>query len=306
MSVRSAQLKLREHGFDPGEIDGRWGTKSDAALDAALAQATRLKIGMRRVQRMLDDAGYPPGPLDGEWGPRTANALQAAIDDRRAPANDESAHAITAPPLRRPGVLGPADLAEAAASLGVTVAHIKAVIAVESGGGWFTDVRAEILDLDGPGGFIDGEWLPKILFEAHLFSRYTGGRFDKMAPDLSSPSWNRALYIGGQAEWRRLHRAMLLDESAALRAASWGMFQILGANHRVCGYDSARAFAEAMKLGEREHLLAFVGFVKGNGLAPALRANDWAAFARGYNGPSYETHGYHTRLAAAFAKEGGR
>ena len=29
---------------------------------------------------------------------------------------------------------------------------------------------------------------------------------------------------------------------------------------------------------------------------------DWLGFARGYNGAGYATHGYHTKLAAAFAK----
>ena len=60
------------------------------------------------------------------------------------------------------------DFAHAARALQCTVAQIRAVDEVESGGGWFKDVRADILAVDGPGGFVDGPNLPKILFEAHI------------------------------------------------------------------------------------------------------------------------------------------
>ncbi|MFY8101047.1 MAG: hypothetical protein ACOVOA_13940, partial [Allorhizobium sp.] len=70
-----------------------------------------------------------------------------------------------------------ADFRTAAATLGCTSAQIRAVWEVESGGGWFTDVRSDILALDGPGGFLDGPHLPKILFEAHVFDRQTAGRY---------------------------------------------------------------------------------------------------------------------------------
>ena len=33
-----------------------------------------------------------------------------------------------------------------------------------------------------------------------------------------------------------------------------------------------------------------------------LRARNWAAFSRKYNGPSYARRGYHTRMAAAYKK----
>ena len=37
-------------------------------------------------------------------------------------------------------------------------------------------------------------------------------------------------------------------------------------------------------------------------LAPALKRRDWEAFARGYNGQAYKRHGYHTKIAAAYAR----
>lgn len=204
----------------------------------------------------------------------------------------------------RPAALGPDDYRRGAAALGGTVVQLAAVKDVESGGAWFNDIRQQILDLDGLGGFIDGAFLPKILFEAHLFSEETDRRFDGSHPGISSRTWNRALYVGGQGEYARLHAAMQLDEAAALRSTSWGMFQILGRNHQVCGHATVAAFVAAMKRDEAAHLQAFVGFVKGSGLSAAFRkisgkAADCAPFARGYNGPGYAKHNYHGKIAAA-------
>lgn len=199
------------------------------------------------------------------------------------------------------------DFVAAAARLGCTVAQICAVWEVESGGGWFTDVRADILSIDGPGGFIDGPNLPKILFEAHVFDRETGGRFRSSHPNLSSRTWNRRLYVGGQAEWLRLYRAMQLDRQAALRSASVGGAQIMGFNHQLAGFDTVDAFWEAMKVSERAHLDAFVSFILNKKLAPALRQisnkpADCQPFARGYNGSGFAANRYDAKIAAAHAR----
>lgn len=204
-----------------------------------------------------------------------------------------------------------ADFQWAASKLGCTVAQIRAVDEVESGGGWFTDVRADILDLDGPGGFIDGPHLPKILFEAHIFDRETQGRFRATHPNLSSARWNRALYVGGQGEWTRLHRAMLLDRTAALRSASVGRYQIMGFNHELAGFDDVEAFWDAMMESERRHLEAFVAFIQAAGLTKALRQisnvhADCVPFARGYNGSGYAANNYHVKIAKAHKKWSGQ
>lgn len=203
--------------------------------------------------------------------------------------------------------LTPLDFAQAAQALKCSVVQIRAVWEVESNGGWFQDVRADILAADGPGGFIDGPDLPKILFEAHVFDRETGGRYRASHPNLSSARWNRALYVGGQAEWLRLHRAMQLDRRAALRSASVGGAQIMGFNHGKAGFDTVEAFWDAMKTSERAHLDAFATFIQASSLTVALReissrAGDCRAFARGYNGTGYEANNYHVKIAQAHAK----
>lgn len=214
------------------------------------------------------------------------------------------------PPTRLPQIgLSAEDFQRQALALGCEPAQIRAVWEVESGGGWFNDVRADILALDGPGGFIDGPHLPKILFEAHIFDRETGGRFRKSHPNLSAGKWNRALYVGGVGEYERLHRAMQLDRTAALRSASVGGAQIMGFNHSLAGYATVDSFWAAMKTGEPAHLDAFATFIRKSRLLDALRQistvhADCVAFARGYNGAGYWRHDppYNVRIARAYKK----
>lgn len=199
------------------------------------------------------------------------------------------------------------DFVAAAQRLGCSVAQIRAVDEVESGGGWFTDVRSSILDLDGPGGFIDGPNLPKILFEAHVFDRETQGRFRSQYPNLSSARWNRALYVGGQGEWSRLYSAMKLDEVAALRSASVGRYQIMGFNHKLAGYATVESYWDDMKKSEELHLEAFVDFVINSHLSDELRLisnyhDACIPFAKGYNGSGYAANNYHVKLAKAHKK----
>jgi hypothetical protein len=183
------------------------------------------------------------------------------------------------------------DFKRAAAALNVEVAAIKAVAEVESAGAGFLS---------------DGR--PSILYEAHVFHKETAGRHshatDRRGVKLSSPTWNRSLYgATGAAQHNRYEDARKLDADAANKACSWGMFQILGQNHKACGFDSSQAFVDAMWTGgPAAHLDAFVAFIKANELDVPLRAKDWAKFAKGYNGPAYAQNAYDKKMAAAYAR----
>lgn len=168
----------------------------------------------------------------------------------------------------------------AATKLGCQVATVRAVIDVESKGGFLPDGR------------------PKILFERHYFSRLTNHRHDAGHPDISNPKWGG--YKGGKAEYDRLAKAIQLDRDAALRSASWGLFQIMGDNCKACNFPNCEDFVAAMVSGEAAQLDAFVCFVKHNGLADELVRTDWAGFARGYNGPKYRENRYDEKLKAAY------
>lgn len=272
--------------------------------------AAAMEAALKGIQSDMRGAGFYKGPIDADWGPGSKGAWLTML--QRA-----AAAGIVAPP-KIPEVMKPAgtvsialveqDYIDGAAQLGCTVAQIKAIFEVEaSGAGWFTDVRADILARDGPGGFLDGPNLPKILFEAHIFDRETGGRFRASHPKLSSAKWNRALYVGGQGEYIRLDEAMALDRKAALRSASWGAPQIMGFNHKLAGFDDVETFVAAMKSGIRAHLLAFVAFIKNSHLADELRRvsndpEDCRPIARGYNGEAYAANDYHSKIAAAHRK----
>lgn len=175
--------------------------------------------------------------------------------------------------------------------LDVPSAAVKAAAFVESGGeGFLKDGR------------------PKVLFEAHHFSRLTGGRYDKTHPNISSPHWDRSLYAEGKdseergaREHERLAAAAALDRKMALQACSWGAFQVMGFNWRILGYEGLQGFVNAMHKDADAHLDSFVRFVKVNKLDDELRDLNFGRFALGYNGPSYKANKYDTKLANAYA-----
>ena len=184
------------------------------------------------------------------------------------------------------------DFARAAKELNVEEAAIRAVVEVETG---------------GASGFLpDGR--PAILYEAHVFHKETGGKHsnarDRRGVALSSAKWNRSLYGGtGVNQHNRYEDARKLDPDAANKACSWGTFQILGLNHKACGFDTSQAFVDAMWTGgAAAHLDAFVAFIKASKLDTALRNKQWATFARGYNGPAYAENAYDQKMANAYAR----
>lgn len=160
-----------------------------------------------------------------------------------------------------------------------------------------------VIDVEAAGSGFDAAKRPKMLFEPHVFYRNLTGadRAHAEQSGLAYKSWKAGSYP--KDSYPRLAAAMAIDETAALKAASWGLGQILGENFVSAGYNSPQqmvlAFVEG---GESEHLAAMIRFIKANHLDDELRAHNWASFARGYNGPKYAEHGYHTKLAAAFAR----
>lgn len=172
------------------------------------------------------------------------------------------------------------DYADAAEELNVPVNMIKAVVEVESSGKGFTP---------------DGN--PTLLFERHHFHRHTNGRYSAKYPSISNRKSGGYTRSG---ELDRFNLAASLDRQAAIKSASWGMFQILGSNFGICGYRSPEEFLAGMKSGESEHLKAFVSFIKANGLDRHLRSRNYAAFASGYNGPAYKKNSYDTKIRDKF------
>ncbi|MEO7330265.1 MAG: N-acetylmuramidase family protein [Minicystis sp.] len=185
-----------------------------------------------------------------------------------------------------------ADFVTAATDLGVEVAAVHAVAEVESG---------------GRTGF-DAQKRPKILFEIHLFREHTSARYDTTHPKLSAPyshkKARRASYARDQ--WVVIREAFALDKAAAVKSASWGMFQVLGSNAFDCGWTTLQHFVTDMFSSEGQHMRAFLGFCRANNLVRYLKTHQWASFASAYNGPSYADNAYDTKMASAYARWSGQ
>ena len=85
MSILTVQRKLQAAGFDPGPLDGLWGRRTEAALDAALAAAgvpsSRPMDGPAAVALIIGDglSLLPPS-----WNSPQARLLMLAISGQEA------------------------------------------------------------------------------------------------------------------------------------------------------------------------------------------------------------------------------
>jgi peptidoglycan hydrolase-like protein with peptidoglycan-binding domain len=254
-----------------------------------LSTATSL---IKELQQALAAMGHSPGDIDGRWGSGTQSAYTALAQvygvapDRLSPRVAKlllEPEVPGIPTVSRPPTLNNRDYAQAAQLVGADVATIRAVIEIEAAGsGYFSDGR------------------PKILFEAHWFSAFTDSRYDYSHPSISSPVWNRSLYIGGIGEWDRLYKALRLDRAAALKSASWGLGQIMGFNHLKADATTVEDLVKAMHQSEGQQLTAMFNFIRNEGLSPFLARRDWAGFALRYNGEGYRINQYDLRLAEAY------
>jgi hypothetical protein len=141
---------------------------------------------------------------------------------------------------------------------------------------------------------------PKILFERHIFSKETQGKFDAPNPDLSNGTPGG--YAGGAAEYQRLERAIALDRQAALTSTSWGIGQVMGFNATVVGYSDVDQMVRDMMASEANQMGAMARFIAANKLDASLRTHDWPSFARDYNGANYSINSYDTRLSASYQR----
>ncbi len=185
------------------------------------------------------------------------------------------------------------DYIEVARELGIEPETMKAVVDIEAG--------------PAHRGFHE-PGKPLINFDLTMFRRFAGrnkinlSKYRRSHAVIFSRA-NAKRYGSYQAgQHARLEAARTIDPRTAAEGTFWGMFQIGGFNWKKCGASSIEDFVERMSKSEREQLELFAHFVTSTGLAKHLRAKNWRAFAAGYNGPSYASRGYHTRLAAAYAR----
>ncbi|TMJ20561.1 MAG: N-acetylmuramidase family protein [Alphaproteobacteria bacterium] len=267
---------------------GKFSLDLVAAIDAALDRAGVPRdagAGAPSSPPPVAEATIPAGRL-------TVGGLRAFLGLPAAGGFDAAAQKALLARLAAPSPtkLTGADIARAAADLGVSAKVIDAVREVET-------KRASF----------DEKGRPTILFERHKFAANTvpKGRFNAAHPAISGGPYGSGGYGKFSAQYGKLLDACALDPEAALRACSWGAFQVLGENAVPIGYRSTLEMVLSLTTGEQAHLESFVRFVRGNHLADELRAcraGDPAScvpFVKAYNGSDFAVNAYHKKLAAA-------
>ncbi|WP_164844364.1 N-acetylmuramidase domain-containing protein [Azoarcus sp. DN11] len=205
-------------------------------------------------------------------------------------------------------------------------AVLRAIARVESGG------RSSFWRLNSR----DGAQIPALVFERHYFSRLTQGKYDNGHPDIAWPrSYRKNAELGSRnmlmhdgtvdaddvygnyaRGYLRLINAYRLAPEAALKSCSWGKFQIMGENHKLCGYDFVDNFVREACISEHAQIKLLAAFIRRKAPAwknpknkalgkeislwDAVKIKNWAALAFNYNGPDYKTYRYDEMLRAAY------
>jgi LysM repeat protein len=146
-------------------------------------------------------------------------------------------------------------------------------------------VAAAVLITESSGAGFGRDGRLKICFERHIFASRTG-------------AWVANTHRNQAEEYRALEEAKGIDPVAAYASISMGVAQIMGFNARSIGYADAEAMFEDMGGSEERQVDGFFAFVAARpALLEAARTRNWAAFARGYNGPAYSRNRYDIKMA---------
>lgn len=165
----------------------------------------------------------------------------------------------------------------------------------------------QLVEAAGRDGFLaDGR--PQILFEGHIMYKEVHKKFPdrdlaylcKRYSTIFFPKWDKSKYLGGVHEYKRLELAKEIDEECALKSASWGMFQIMGFNHKICGCQDVYDFVHKMSESHEKQLELMYYFMHNSGCLKNLKEKDWAGFAKKYNGPGYAQNAYDQKLRNAY------
>lgn len=190
----------------------------------------------------------------------------------------------------RDGRVSADEYAYLASALGIEEAALRAVVEVESAGSGFCAMGKA-----------------SILFEGHVFyaelkaAKKDVATLARKYPKIVYPKWTKAYYVGGAGEWGRFKLAAEIDRTCAIKATSFGLFQILGRNYKLCGCSSAEDFYSKMQRNEAWQLVLGLRFIVNSGLVPYLQKKSWSDFARRYNGSGQVAY-YAGRLSKAYGK----
>ncbi len=158
------------------------------------------------------------------------------------------------------------------AKTGIPQSMSAAILAIESSGNGFAK---------------DGRLI--IRFEPHIFYGYTG-------QTVADTHKNQS------AEYDAFSIAKSINENAAYLSISMGLAQVMGFNFKSVGYTSPKEMFNAFQADVTEQIAAMFKFIVNKAVClNAAKINDFASFARGYNGSGYAKNKYDTKIADAKA-----
>jgi hypothetical protein len=176
---------------------------------------------------------------------------------------------------------------------GLDPAGMKAVAFVESGGVFFW--------------IVNGKQVPAYRHEGHYFYRI----LKREKPELLQKAVDQGLanptagVVKNPTNWteryKLFERCKAIDEGIAIRSASWGVGQVMGDNYDDLGYGSPESFYQTVLSGVEGQLDVMYKFITYNHLDDEIERQDWAGFAKGYNGSNYRVNNYDKQLAKAYA-----
>ena len=173
-----------------------------------------------------------------------------------------------------------------ASAYGFNPRTVRAIAKVESSGNPFREYK-------GLGLF------PVLRFEPHWFNKY-----EKKNPMPFTNNGRGFSSIASETNHVAFQKAFSINPDAAIKATSFGKFQIMGFHFTKLGYKTPAAFLEAMKNLEGQYD-AFVKFVMTKQtLRNVIMKNDptitdFKAFARSYNG-SGNVDNYSKKMEKAY------
>ena len=164
-----------------------------------------------------------------------------------------------------------------------------------------------LMDTETSGKGFDSKGRPKMLFEPHRFYANLKGdeRLAAVKAGLAYKDWKPGAYP--RDSYPRLKKAMLINETAALKASSWALGQVMGENHLMAGFSTVQAMVLAMMEDEENHVDAMVNFIIKAGIDDELRAlakltrpttpADCIPIVEVYNGKGFRKNDYHVKFA---------
>jgi hypothetical protein len=179
-------------------------------------------------------------------------------------------------------------LFEQASALGINTAAAAGIMKVESGGQTFNAATDKaIMRFENHQLWRRWGRSHAASFDAHFqFARgkgesaFTGHRYRDSATD----PWSD--FHGNQERERHvLDLAVRVAGDVAYECASFGAGQVMGFNHALLGFPSAKEMVERYDRGERAQITGIFEYIRGAHLADAVKRGDFEAVASGYNGP---------------------